>query len=154
MDGWFSLRDDRGARRSLAGLGHAARSTGIEPDVLATRGDMASIWPAFCVIGGVSVMLFGFAIPMFFESISLAEFVIAWIVCSPFVFLFGGVTTAFVTARAAWRSPRHARDAMLGHGLCPACVHGIDGIPPQPDGCVTCPECGAAWRVLPADATG
>jgi hypothetical protein len=32
-------------------------------------------------------------------------------------------------------------------GLCPACVYRLDGLAAEEDGCVVCPECGAAWRV-------
>ena len=33
--------------------------------------------------------------------------------------------------------------------LCGACAYPIGGLPPQRDGLVVCPECGAAWRLPP-----
>jgi len=44
------------------------------------------------------------------------------------------------------------RDTLLAAGLCASCAYSIDGIPPAPDGCAVCPECGAAWK-LPHPAT-
>lgn len=32
-------------------------------------------------------------------------------------------------------------------GRCPACAYPIGELEPEADGCVVCPECGAAWRV-------
>lgn len=31
-------------------------------------------------------------------------------------------------------------------GRCGACGFELDGLTPEDDGCVVCPECGAAWR--------
>lgn len=31
-------------------------------------------------------------------------------------------------------------------GRCPQCAYAIQGLTPQADGCVICPECAAAWR--------
>lgn len=41
-------------------------------------------------------------------------------------------------------------DAMLAEGRCPACAYSIRTINRADDGCVVCPECGAAWT-LPSD---
>lgn len=74
----------------------------------------------------------------------------AFIQLLPFVpvyFLGFGIPMGLVSTRYGWRSPKHARHAMLLHDLCPACAHGLCGIPPQSDGCVVCPECGASWRM-------
>ena len=30
---------------------------------------------------------------------------------------------------------------------CLACNYELVGVPPEPDGCTVCPECGAAWRL-------
>ncbi len=30
--------------------------------------------------------------------------------------------------------------------LCPQCLYELHGLPAEDDGCVVCPECGAAWR--------
>lgn len=45
-----------------------------------------------------------------------------------------------------WRRDRMARE--LGWVReCLACTYAIDDLPPDVDGCVVCPECGAAWRM-------
>ena len=42
--------------------------------------------------------------------------------------------------------------AATEHERCLACTHSLTGMPIEADGCVVCPECGAAaWRVKPRD---
>ncbi|QOI99054.1 MAG: hypothetical protein HRU70_00520 [Phycisphaeraceae bacterium] len=43
-------------------------------------------------------------------------------------------------ARGAWLKCR-----MIRVGRCPSCAYPIAGLAPEPDGCVVCPECAAAW---------
>lgn len=43
------------------------------------------------------------------------------------------------------RFRRLAGDA-LAEGRCPACKHALQGLETHDDGCIVCPECGAAWR--------
>ncbi|MEQ8844349.1 MAG: hypothetical protein RIB58_05790 [Phycisphaerales bacterium] len=38
-------------------------------------------------------------------------------------------------------------------GRCQACDYDLTGLTPDPDGCTTCPECGAAWRLPPEPPT-
>ena len=41
-----------------------------------------------------------------------------------------------------------AREVMtlyLSHRRCPACAYALDHLHQESDGCVICPECGAAW---------
>ncbi len=38
----------------------------------------------------------------------------------------------------------------LAIGRCRACDYNLENLTPDPDGCTTCPECGAAWRQPPA----
>ncbi len=52
-------------------------------------------------------------------------------------------------ARLATPTVGAAIDYPLADGRCPPCGYQIKSAPPQSDGCVECPECGAAWR-LPA----
>jgi hypothetical protein len=37
--------------------------------------------------------------------------------------------------------------AYTGRGHCASCAYNLNRLPPEPDGCVICPECGAAWRL-------
>ncbi len=36
--------------------------------------------------------------------------------------------------------------ALTWYGRCGQCTFSLRGLPPESDGCVVCPECGAAWR--------
>lgn len=38
------------------------------------------------------------------------------------------------------------REVIRAH-FCPSCSYRLRGVPPEPDGCTVCPECGAAWRL-------
>jgi hypothetical protein len=42
-------------------------------------------------------------------------------------------------------APAIAEDR-LRKNRCPSCEYTLAGLSPDPDGCRTCPECGAAWR--------
>jgi hypothetical protein len=46
-----------------------------------------------------------------------------------------------------WRilDPRY-RAMIAANGHCAACGYEIMDLPPEPDGCTVCPECGGAWR--------
>lgn len=37
----------------------------------------------------------------------------------------------------------------LAIGRCRACNYNLENLTPDPDGCTTCPECGAAWKLPP-----
>lgn len=38
------------------------------------------------------------------------------------------------------------RTILLREGRCVSCLHSLEGLSVESDGCVVCPECGAAWR--------
>lgn len=44
---------------------------------------------------------------------------------------------------------RQTINALIRSGLCASCAYRIDNLTPRQDGCVVCPECGAAWRPAP-----
>lgn len=46
-------------------------------------------------------------------------------------------------ARGKWN---RIRELALSARACPACGYALEGLTPETDGCVVCPECGAAWR--------
>ncbi len=57
--------------------------------------------------------------------------------------------SVWFSLRARWGLKRlgpNVRLTMLNEGRCPSCSHQIHACPVQEDGCVVCPECGAAWR--------
>jgi hypothetical protein len=45
-----------------------------------------------------------------------------------------------------YASERAAAEVLIRHGLCSSCLYGLDGLTAEPDGCLVCPECGAAWN--------
>jgi hypothetical protein len=45
--------------------------------------------------------------------------------------------------RARWRS---VLPVFTDRALCPSCGHSLRDLVPADDGCVMCPECGAAWN--------
>jgi uncharacterized Zn finger protein (UPF0148 family) len=55
-----------------------------------------------------------------------------------------------LTGRSSWTA-RPARNAFLRERLCPGCSADLRTRTTEPDGCVTCPTCTAAWR-MPQDA--
>ncbi len=46
-----------------------------------------------------------------------------------------------------WRfvMPRHTQQ-IIDAGYCPLCAFSLEGLAADDDGCVVCPECGAAWK--------
>ncbi len=64
---------------------------------------------------------------------------------------------AFFLGTSIWYGSRMTAririEALLDEAICPSCRYPIAGIPTAEDGCIICPECGAAWR-LPAHASG
>lgn len=67
--------------------------------------------------------------------------------------------TLLVTASLVWTiakvvfgllrvaTPEEAVAPFLARRRCPSCAYDLSETPPDPDGCTTCPECGAAWRI-------
>jgi hypothetical protein len=71
----------------------------------------------------------------------------AWVESLTGVLYVGSALMLFVLgALYAARFQEAQRRALIRRGYCPACCYRIGGVPAQPDGCVVCPECGAAWR--------
>lgn len=74
---------------------------------------------------------------------------------------FVGVVTLLLIVMAVILSARvrrfeqgeDVREAMLAIGRCPSCAYTIDAARVEADGCATCPECGAAWRMAAGEAT-
>jgi hypothetical protein len=68
------------------------------------------------------------------------------------IFIPAAFMLLFVTLVGRWaRDAERARIAptLLGAGRCASCAYPIAKLPPEPDGCVACPECGAAWKFDP-----
>lgn len=60
------------------------------------------------------------------------------------------VSTGLVTARGliglGGALPEALRAAFLADGRCVCCLYDLRALRAEPDGCVTCAECGAAWN--------
>jgi hypothetical protein len=71
-----------------------------------------------------------------------------WPISAP---VFGLAMGAFIAAvlRAGLRDC--FAPAYLAAGRCGACAFPLQGLNPEPDNCTVCPECGAAWKLLPHD---
>lgn len=68
---------------------------------------------------------------------------------------FGAVGIAVLLA--AWRHPRWSkrqvwvmRCRLMGSDRCFGCGYSMIRAQPESDGCVVCPECGAAWQARPS----
>lgn len=66
---------------------------------------------------------------------------------------FYGALVAFVFVQirilrwcAERRMAREVAGTIAAHGLCGSCAYTMQDLPPDPDGCVLCPECGSAWE--------
>jgi len=60
-----------------------------------------------------------------------------------------GVCVVVSGAYLVWpgRRSRVERAARLNDGVCGACEYALPSESNDPDGCVVCPECGAAWKL-------
>lgn len=140
------IEDDWGQRWKPCEIVKASNESGIDRFLIAPPTRRPGILNAMAGIGVVSTVLM---IPV--------QSVIAWIqhgdpglgiqiMLAPLYLIGFGLPMGYIASARMWRSTAHARDAMLEYDLCPHCGHGLGGIPPEPDGGMICPECGAAWR--------
>ncbi len=154
---WNSITDARGKRWRCCQIREASKASRIDPWLLASRACRATRRQSIR-IGLLTGLAYGLLMSLYFTvsfSSGMFHFSYGWFDLAMLLFMavMFGLPMAMMTYCMAWRSPEHARDALLEYDLCPGCVHGLGGIPPEPDGCVVCPECGAAWRapVQPSD---
>jgi len=145
------VTDDRGRRWKPCEIKKASKASGIDRFLLAPPTRRPEMIRVAVVIG-----------PIFAALFAITQSVIAWVrdgdpaieiqlILMPFTAVLSGLLYGYMMSKWVWRSTRDARDAMLEYDLCPHCAHGIGGIPPEPDACTVCPECGAAWKVGLAD---
>ncbi|MCC5821809.1 MAG: hypothetical protein LAT64_00815 [Phycisphaerales bacterium] len=151
---WNSITDARGKRWRYCQIREASKASRIDPSLLAPRACRASGMQSIR-IGLLTGLAYGSLMSLYLTvsfSSGTIHFRYGWFDLAMLLsmFIIFGLTMTIMTCHMAWRSPEHARDALLEYDLCPVCVHGLGGIPPEPDGCVVCPECGAAWRMFKA----
>ncbi len=76
-------------------------------------------------------------------------------------FVFAGALAIFVVGGcfAIWMlwwfiaGRQQAAESLVAHGTCACCEYELVGLPIEPDGCVVCPECSAAWKVHASEET-
>ena len=102
-----------------------------------------------CVIALFVIAAVAIAIDVAIEGRSaLSDLLTSLIFTGPAVaaMLVAGIVVPAVRARR--RRLSGVRDVMLRNARCPQCVYPIGGIlQDETTGLVTCPECGAAWRI-------
>ena len=139
--------DARGEIRTLVSVREAIRA-GADQDALHDAGAFLVRWRIWIWMWAL-MFLAGF-LPPFVISGFVNRPPFSDVVSSVAMSLtaIGLLTAPFavLARRRVWGHPPLVRDGLLAQGLCPACGHGVRGIPPGPDGCTVCPECGAAWR--------
>ncbi|MEO1007926.1 MAG: hypothetical protein AAFX79_05130 [Planctomycetota bacterium] len=115
-------RDDRGQRIPLH---PPATAPDVEPTRLSSRGGIA-------ILGG---------------SLLLVAAVVLLPVMVTLV-LVGVLFVALIIKAMLDRCTGYARAALktLDRAQCPSCRYDLGGLASHPDGCILCPECGAAWR--------
>jgi hypothetical protein len=77
-----------------------------------------------------------------------------WAIAGTFVALIIARTVNAPVDRVLRRAVADRRAGLISRtavhaGLCGACGYPLESLEPETDGCVVCPECGAAWRVPP-----
>lgn len=146
------LHDDR-ERPVRAPLGHMLRLARVPAWVQAERRQPRGGWrlikrAARCGplwVGLLGAVLVGILITLLVRDMAVG---LGLIIISPVMAPL--VTTGLVTARGlaglGGAVPERLRAAFLADGRCPCCRYELEGQPAEPDGCVTCAECGAAWN--------
>ncbi len=88
------------------------------------------------IVGGAPLLLlaswyFGLALPQ----------VLWWLISVGYVAFSVFASRCARRAALGWYS-----DAVVCFGHCASCGYGLRQLQPDPDGCVVCAECGAAWK--------
>lgn len=144
-----SVLDGRGVRRRVLDMYWAAKPHGLKPSSLARPGDHAEYFPEVvrnCLLPAAAGI---FALTIFLAAMghfSLRVMLIMSTVVFSVMFVMSFFSTLLIY-KVTWRGPINGRDSLLTSDICPACAYRIAGVPPEPDGCTVCPECGAAWRM-------
>ena len=150
-----SFEDARGKRHLVLPIKAVLKLSGLKRSDLVRKEDLMSFWKLSLFFGlffaivmrlvrvlteaGLAWYLGRTRLQPLFEDGWVFEFFVQFMV-------FGGIMGA-VFSRMTWRSPQHAKSAMLRAGICPACRYQIDQVPVGSDGCTVCPECGSVWRL-------
>lgn len=103
-----------------------------------SRGSMVAIG---VLVGVVGLALF---LPTF---LGMGAFIL-WVYAFPA--MIGSALMIWTATRFRPRMPPVDAEllaaAVGAEGVCASCAYRLDDLPVEPDGCVVCPECGAAWK--------
>jgi hypothetical protein len=97
----------------------------------------AAIVTATIIVGGT--------VGVVFLGLALVWFILPWA---------GLVLLAEYQYLGPKRVANEAIKNCLQERRCPACLYSLSDLIPESDGCVVCPECGAAWRLTGVPALG
>lgn len=139
---------DRPIRLSLRRLVWIARAWRGRADF--SRRGWVRMFRRLLTTGGVWLGVFGLSLLVVVFVMMLHDFAMGlWLliispVASPLLAM------ALVATRGilgfGGELPRLIRRDMLAARRCPVCGYDIASLPREPDACITCPECGAAWN--------
>ncbi len=153
---WHRVVDERGRRWAPCTIYRACKSSGYSRGYVAQRGDTSKFWRTFWGAGlPFALMMQTWHIVSIALTTGIVMELLSPLSAGVFAFqlvVFGTVVGGFMIF-CEWRSPEHAKRALLRSGLCPSCAYKLDDITPEPDGCIICPECGGAWRLRSKDGT-
>lgn len=104
--------------------------------------DRLSFERAMYVFGGLGVVVFGGALYAAGSWGSIASVIISLVLL---VFSLGLLWLALTSKRAG--DSQAIAQIFLNSWVCPSCATHFENLQEEPDGCITCPACRAAWRV-------
>ena len=145
------MRDDRGQRINFR---RKDRLPDLAPDLfsLICNGEFVRLTPRYRIVAlaaflgrAIAVLL---VVTLPFGLVKLAPGFTSsnarWLWPTLIVF----IAVVFLVPSGFWRFSRRAAavSTLIGKSCCGACGFGLADELPETDGCVICPECGAAWR--------
>lgn len=137
--------DDRGRRFPMHILSSGDPAL-RDPRVQAARRRIDGCFRAEgTIVGFLSALCIALGMPIVRDMLDLPESfagsAIAAVCCFPFVWLLN-----LVAHRRTRRMIPAASHILVNDGLCGVCGYNLHGLVPDPDRCIPCPECGAAWN--------
>lgn len=143
MIGWNNkdqtILDDRGERVNLPSVSEA-----IETGAITTWREY--LW-SILIILSIAIALGVFVLEPDLSKLGRFGEIAGWIIGGLAIACVIWMRTYYkVSTRRDWQS-----DESLRRGHCAQCGRALAGLTPQPDNCIQCPECGAAWK---ADRVG
>lgn len=147
----LTIKDDRGKRvRQSAAAAVLAGAGDPGADRVDSRAIRRAAWRWARTPVALFVLLAAAALALaVVGAIKLGPVVIAVLVFSPVAATLILVVSRSVASATESLDSRRiaAKGMMIRSRRCPACAYRLTGIDAESDGCVVCPECGAAWEL-------